>query len=214
LVYTVLLLLPLLLLSVVLVRGLEDRVRREQHRDGEEALASAQRVLGEYLLTLDPGFGLDTTLDDDLLSWLSSVVHHEVNLYWGSAVYASSKRELFTAGLLPKRIPGDVYANLALRGYDVASKTGHSGEVSYLEIYAPLRMPGTGEGGARESSEGLALSMPLLAQQEETQTAIAYLRRQAVLGAAALFILLVAVAGRLARNFTRPLQELVRGTQR
>ncbi|MEO8503681.1 MAG: ATP-binding protein [Acidobacteriota bacterium] len=212
-VYTVLLLVPLLLLSVALVGGLEERVRNEQRSDGQQALASAQRVLGEYLLTLDPGFGLDTTLDDDLLLWLSAVVHHEVNLYWGSTVYASSKRELFTAGLLPKRIPGDIYSRLALQGYDVASKTGHTGEVSYLEIYAPLRMP-DGNNGTRDAAEGLTLSMPLLAQQEETQTAIAYLHRQALLGASALFILLVAVGGRLAQNFTRPLQELVQGTQR
>jgi two-component system, NtrC family, nitrogen regulation sensor histidine kinase NtrY len=61
---------------------------------------------------------------------------------------------------------------------------------------------------------GLALSVPLLAQQEEATAELARLRRQAVLGTAALFLLMAAIGTRLARNFTRPLMELIRGTQR
>jgi hypothetical protein len=88
LVFTALLLVPLLLLGFVLVRGLQERLRRDQQAAGEAALDAAQRVLGEYLLTLEPGFGIETALEDDLLVWLSRVVQHEVNLYWGSRLYA------------------------------------------------------------------------------------------------------------------------------
>ncbi|HZI64348.1 MAG TPA: ATP-binding protein, partial [Thermoanaerobaculia bacterium] len=209
LVYTLLLLVPLVLLNIVVARGLEERLRREQRAAGEAALASAQRVLGEYVLTLAPGFGIATALDDPLLVWLASVVHHDVSLYWGSSVYASSRRELFTAGLLPRRIPGEVYSRLALLGYGLAARTNRAGEVAYLELYAPVRVP-----GVPVEEEGLALSMPLLAQQAEVAAEISYLRRQALLGTAALFLLLVAVGTRFARSFTTPLMELVRGTQR
>ena len=209
LVYSLLLLAPLVLLNLVLARGLEERLRREQRAAGEAALASAQRVLGEYVLTLDPGFGVATALDDPLLVWLASVVHHDVSLYWGSSVYASSRRELFTAGLLPRRIPGEVYSRLALLGYGLAARTSRAGGATYLELYGPVRVP-----GVPAEEEGLALSLPLLAQQAEVTTEIAYLRRQALLGTAALFLLLVAVGTRFARSFTMPLTELVRGTQR
>jgi signal transduction histidine kinase len=209
LVYTLLLVVPLLALNAVLVAAVEKRLSREQRAAGEAALASTQRLIGDYLLGLEPGFGIDTELNDELLGQISRVVRHEVNLYWGSAVYASSKPELFAAGLLPKRIPGDIYARLAFRGYELASRTNRAGRTSYLELYAPLRVPGAPEGPGR-----LFLSMPLLAQQEEVARELANLRRQALLVSAALFGLLAAVGVRLARSFTGPLQELVAGTRR
>lgn len=208
-VYTVLLLLPLLLLSVFLVQAMEQRLEEEQRAEGEAALTSAQKVLGELIATAPPGFSLDTELDDELLSWLSAVVHHEVNLYWGSDVYASTKHELFTAGLLPRRIPGEIYSNLVLRGFAYSSRTNRAGDTAYLELYAPLRVPGEPRG-----EERLFISVPLLAQQEEAARDLAHMRRHGVLVAMTLFILLVAVGTRLARNFTRPLMQLIEGTRR
>jgi signal transduction histidine kinase len=208
-VYTVLLLIPLLLLNVVLVRSMEDRLSRQQRAAGEAALASAQQILSERLLRLEPGYGVDAALGDRLLMDLSEIVHHEVNLYWGSSIYASSKHELFTAGLLPNRIPGEVYSRLALLGYGLSARTNRVGDTAYLEIYAPLRLPGTPVG-----EERLFLSMPLLAQQEEAASELAHLRRHGIEVTVGLFLLLVAVGTRLARNFTRPLMELIEGTRR
>ncbi|HEX6864499.1 MAG TPA: hypothetical protein VF414_16845, partial [Thermoanaerobaculia bacterium] len=208
-VYTVLILVPLLLLNVVLVGAMEDRLERQQRAAGEAALASAQQVLGERLLRLEPGFGVDTALGDRLLIELSEIVHHEVNLYWGSSIYASSRHELFTAGLLPNRIPGEIYSRLALLGFALSARTNRVGDTDYLEVYAPLRLP-----GAPAEEERLFLSMPLLAQQEEAAQELAHLRRHGILVTVGLFLLLVAVGTRLARNFTRPLMELIEGTRR
>ena len=208
-VYTVLILVPLLLLNVVLVGAMEDRLERQQRSAGEAALASAQQVLGERLLRLEPGFGVDTALGDRLLIDLSEIVHHEVNLYWGSSIYASSRHELFTAGLLPNRIPGEIYSRLALLGFALSARTNRVGDTDYLEVYAPLRLP-----GAPVEEERLFLSMPLLAQQEEAAQELAHLRRHGILVTVGLFLLLVAVGTRLARNFTRPLMELIEGTRR
>jgi signal transduction histidine kinase/HAMP domain-containing protein len=207
-VYTVLLLIPLLLLYFVLVRSMEERLRRDQQAAGEAALNSAQQLLGQSLLTMPPGFGVDTVFGDQLLIELSGIVRHEVNLYWGSAIHASSRHELFTAGLLPKRIPGEIYRRLALLGYGLSSRTNRVGDTTYLEMYAPLRVPGGSPG-----SERLFLSVPLLAQQEEAARQLGQLRRQGLLVTAALFALLVAVGRRLASNFTRPLMQLVEGTR-
>jgi len=208
-VYTALLLLPLLLLSAFLVQAMEQRLQEEQRAAGEAAMWSAQKVLGEYILLLPPGFILETELDDDLLSWISEVIHHEVNLYWGSGVYASTKHELFTAGLLPRRIPGEIYSHLVLGGFALSSRTNVAGDTTYLELYAPVRVGNEAPGEGR-----LFLSIPLLAQQEEAARDLAQMRRQGVLVATGLFILLAAVGMRLARNFTRPLMQLIEGTRR
>jgi len=209
LVYTLLLLVPLLLLNVVLVAAVENRLREEQRASGEAALASAQRVLGTYLAALPPGFDLASELDDELLLWISQVLRHEINLYWGSEQWASSKPELFAARLLPKRIPGESFSDVAFLGYDLAARTNRVGDTSYLELYAPLRVPGE-ELGPRN----FFLSMPLLAQQEEVARELANLRLQALLVTALLIALVSAVGGRLSRSFTRPLTELVEGTRR
>jgi signal transduction histidine kinase len=209
LVYAALILAPLLLLNAVLVRAMEDRLEAGQRAAGEAALNSAQKELGDRIVNLQPGFSIDTALNDRVLSSLSQVVHHEVNLYWRSLVSASSKGELFTAGLLPKRIPGEIYTRLALLGYDLSSRTNRIGGIDYLELYAPLRLP-----GVVTSEERLFLSIPLLAQQEEAAAELAHLRRRALLVTAALVALSVALGSRLARNFTRPLAQLVEGTRR
>jgi signal transduction histidine kinase len=209
LVYTGLLLVPLLLLNVVLVTAVQNRLRQEQRTTGEAALASAQRVVGDYLASVEPGFDLANVLDDELLLWISEVLRHEINLYWGSEVWASSKPELFTARLLPKRIPGESYAAMAFLGHDLAARTNRVGDISYLELYAPLHV-----GGAQSGPSNFFLSMPLLAQQEEVARELANLRRQALLVTAVLIVLATAVGVRLSRSFSRPLTELVEGTRR
>ncbi len=210
LVYGVLLLLPLALLNAVLVRGVERRLADEQRAAGQAALASAQSLLAEVLSSLETGFSVETTLDDAQLERIAGLVHHEVNLYWVAKVYASSKHELFTAGLLPERIPGDIFAPLTLGGEGVSSRINRaSGGAEYLEIYAPVRPPGGLSGAPR-----LFLSAPLLAQQEEAALEVARLRRRALLVTAALIALMIAVGSRLARSFTHPIRELVAGTAR
>jgi len=209
LVFTLLMLVPLVLLYTALSETLGQRVQRQQAAAAEAALVSAQRVLGEYVLSLEPGFGLGTAIDDALLVWLSRVVQHEVNLYWGSEVYASSKRDLFTAGLLPRRIPGEIWERIALGGESLAARTGRAGGAEYLELYAPLEVP-----GAPRGSTHLFLAMPLLAQQEEALAETGRIRRRALLATLALFLVLAATGNRLAASFTRPIEEFVAGTRR
>jgi signal transduction histidine kinase/HAMP domain-containing protein len=208
-VYATLLVLPLLLMNLVVLGVLGGELERAQRVAGQRALESAQRVLGEYVLALEPGFGIDAALNNDVLIWLSRVVHHEVNLYWRGSVYASSKPELFTAGLLPKRIPGEIFSRLTLLGHETASRVNRTGQTEYLELYGPLGVPGIATAGSR-----LFLSIPLLAQEEVVSAEVASLRRKAVLGTTLLVLLMAAIGNRLARSFTRPLTEIVEGTQR
>ncbi len=206
LVYTVLLLLPLIALNLVLLRGFADRERREQRAAAQSALDSARLFLLDWIRGLPFGFDLQTQVDRALMEWISSVVEHPVNFYWRSQVLASSQQELFTAGLLPRRIPGEVFSDLALSGSKMGFRQ-HRGEVDYLELYAPLEIDG-------RIIPGLFLSVPLLEQEEEVAREFEALSRRAVLVTSALMLLLFAVGSRLARSFTDPLMDLVEGTRR
>ncbi len=209
LVFSLLLLVPLLVLYGLLSHTLASRLAKEQEVAALDAMRSAQRVLGEYVLSLEPGFGVGTALDDRLFEWLARVIHHEINLYWGSDVYASSKRDLFTAGLLPRRMPGQVWERLALAGQPIAQRTARTGTSEYLEIYAPLEVPGVSSQPTR-----LVLALPLLAQQEEAVAEAARIRRRALLATLALALLLAALGNRFASRFTRPIEAIVEGTRR
>jgi signal transduction histidine kinase len=203
--------LPLLVVNAVVLQDAESRLERQRRAEGEAALGAAQRVLGEYLASLDPGYGLDTALDARLLGWLSDVVHHEVNVYWGSRLYRSSRQELFATGLLPRRLPGEVWSQLELEGGSLVVRENRLREgagPSWVELYAPLRLPGGGE------SDRLVLSLPSLAQQEGVAQELARERRRILLATVAALLLLLAVSVRLARSFGRPVSELVEGTRR
>ncbi len=201
---------PLTLLNGLLFRNLATRVQAEQEAAGRTALVSLEYVLTDFLLSLEAGFSIDAQLDDELLSWLAEVVGHEVNLYWRGSVYASSKPDLFTAGLMPERIPGNVYSRLALLGHPTAARVQTTRQgTSYLELYTPVSL-----GEVRPGESGLFVSVPLLAQQEAATRELAALRRQALVVTTALVLLLVTVGSRLARGFTRPLMRMIDGADR
>ncbi len=204
-VFTLMVLVPLLFLNLVLFRTMGDRLEEEHREAGEVSLYFAQRVLNDYLTTLDPGFGVRSMIDPEILKWLSGVVQREINVYWDGEFFESSKPELFEAGLLPERIPGEIYSSLVLEEASLASRTSRVGGVSYLELYAPLNLGGT---------RLFYLSTPLIAQEEEVAAQLDQLKRQAFLVTSALFLLLLAAGAALARSFTKPLLDIVEGTER
>jgi signal transduction histidine kinase len=206
--YTVLLIVPIVLINVLVLRVFSERLEREERAAGQAALESAQRILGDYVFSLEPGFGIDTAVGDDVLRWLSGVVHHEVNLYWGSRLSASSKRELFSSGLLPPRIPGDIFSRIALEGADLASRTTRAGGAVYEEFYAPLEIP-----GVRTEDAGLFVSTPLLAQEVATAQEMKTIRNRVLLAGGAVAVLLALLGRWVGRSFTRPLLQIVDGTQ-
>jgi signal transduction histidine kinase len=209
-VYTALLLVPLLALNALLVRSVENDMANRQVVYGEAALSSAERLLEEQIRNLPLGFVFDPGTFDPKLTAIAEVVHRPVNLYGRSRLSASSEHELFTAGLLPTRLPGEVYSSLTLGKRNLYSLVNHAAEVPYLELYAPLRLAGD----VPLAEPRLFVSVPLLAQQEEGLRQLAHLRRHAILATAVLFALLAAVGTRLAQNFTRPITQLVEGTRR
>jgi signal transduction histidine kinase len=211
LVFSFLVLAPVVVVDVLVLRVLTDRLEEEKLAKARGAMSAAQRVLGEYASVQQSGMSIDTLLDDDLMSWLSQVLDHEVNLYWvpSRQVSASSRQELFAAGLLPRRVPGEILSALRLRGQRLASRRARTGRTEYTELYAPLALPGEDPQSAR-----FLISIPLLAQEAEVAAEIEGLRHNVVLATAILVFLLVALGARLAASFTKPLEELVEGTQR
>ncbi|MEM6796359.1 MAG: ATP-binding protein, partial [Acidobacteriota bacterium] len=209
LVFTLLLLLPMIALNLFLLQSAEQRLRDNQLADARNAMVSARTLLIDYLRGLEPGFLIGTQVHRELLEWIGGLVGHQVNLYWGSRLYASSQQEMFTAGLLPSRIPGEVYTGLSLLGSDLRFRRQQTGDLTYLEVYTPIDVP-----GIVSSQQNLFLSVPLVEQDEDAARELGLMRRRALLVTSSLFLLTLAVAGRLSRRFTEPIVQLIEGTRR
>jgi signal transduction histidine kinase len=209
LINTVLLIVPLIALNLILLRTFREQLREAQVQAAQDAMGAARSLLLDYLQGLEPGYIFETRVNRELLEWISGLVRHQVNLYWGSQVYASSQQELFTAGLLPRRIPAEIFGRLVPLGYQLGYRTQRVGDQGYLEVYAPLDVP-----GISAAQQGLFLSVPLLEQEAEPGAELLTMERRAILVTAALFGLLIVLADRLIRRFSRPIDELIEATQR
>ena len=143
-------------------------------------------------------------LDDDVLSWLSLVIGHDLHLYRNEQLIASSRRDLFSAHVDSERLPGDVYEAIILDGQQLRTSRRSSGSSRFIEIYSPISLgPG--------SNYTLALPFIVQARQIESEvndlaTTIYMLLVFIVLGS-------ILVAYRAARTVTRPVQALVSGAR-
>ncbi len=147
----------------------------QQLESAQAAMSSARSFLVNYLRGLEPGFLIETIVNRELLEWISGLVGHQVNVYWGSQVYASSQQELFTAGLLPRRIPAEVYRRLAFEGSQLGYRRQRAGTATYLEVYAPLDLA-----GMAATQQRLFLSVPLVEQEAEAAREVSAMQRRAL----------------------------------
>ena len=141
---------------------------------------------------------------DDIIVWLSRVVAQDVNIFEGASLLASSERNLFASGLLPKRTPGDVYRAILLEGRPSYVGRERAGGLEYLIAATPVQLEG------REA----VLTIPLASRQQETEAQIEELDRRVLL-AAVLFIMLGAGIGYyMAERIADPVNRLMRATRR
>ncbi len=196
-------LLPLLVFVIFVRAYLADRLEDQYLDRGEAALNTAQRVIQDYLDASEERLP-EQVLNDPILTWLASVIGHDLHLYADSEVIASSRRDLFTAHVESARLPGDVYAKSVLRGERVVFAEHPAMPERFVEMYSPL-LPG--------SARDYTLALPFIVQARQIEAQVNDLATNIYL----LLVLLVAaalyVAWRTSRTVTRPVQELVAGAR-
>ena len=74
-------------------------------------------MLDDYAATLlETEIDYVTMLNDDIVDWLRTVVGQEILVYENGLLQATSKRELFSSGLLLARLDGEVHQRLGREG--------------------------------------------------------------------------------------------------
>ena len=201
---------PLFALTVFLRSSIATRSRRETLDHGRTALETARRVLDDYLPSAAAALGRLGLLDDTLLSWLANAVGYDLAVYSPEAkLVATSRRDLFAAGLLPERVPGATYVAIGLGAARERADTRLIAGSRFEEITTELSsVPGVP--GVRSP---VLLSLLLLPQQRVAEAEAGQLTAAVSAFSLLVFLISAAIAGRLAVRVARPVADLVEGTR-
>ncbi|HEX9161593.1 MAG TPA: ATP-binding protein [Thermoanaerobaculia bacterium] len=199
---TSVIILPLIVFVLFVRAYLAGRLETEYFDRGQTALNAAQRVIEDYLASQNAA--PEQVLDDEILSWLARVIGHDLHLYRGPLLVASSRRDLFAAHIESQRLPGDVYSSIVLGGRQHVRVTRRSGTAQFAEIYSPVNL-------ARGRSYILAL--PFIVQGRQIEADVNDLATTIYLVLIFIALAAIAVAFRIARSVTRPVQGLVAGAR-
>jgi signal transduction histidine kinase len=201
---------PLTAVTVFLRGSIATRSRRDTLDHGRTALETGRRVLDDYLPTAEAALGRLGLIDDTLLSWLANAVGYDLSVYSPEArLVATSRRDLYAAGLLPQRVPGATFTAIGLGAARERTDTRLIAGSRFEEITTELEsLPGVP--GVR--SPGL-LSLLLLPQQRIAEAEAAQLTAAVSAFSLLVFLVSAAIAGRLAVRVARPVADLVEGTR-
>jgi nitrogen fixation/metabolism regulation signal transduction histidine kinase len=190
-----------LILFVLFVRAyLASRLEAEYVDRGQTALNAAQRVIEDYLASTQAPATPEQVLDDEILSWLARVIGHDLHIYRGEQLVASSRRDLFAAHVESQRLPGDVYSAINLRGRQLFRAQRDTGATQYVEIYSPISLA---------AGQNYTLALPFIVQGRQIEEEVNDLATTIYLLLVFIVLGSIAVAFAIARSVTRPVQGLV-----
>jgi two-component system nitrogen regulation sensor histidine kinase NtrY len=145
-------------------------------------------------------------INDEILSWLRRVVDQEILLYENGAIAATSRPELFSSGLLPGRLPGEVQSRVVEGGTPFLLLTRNLGPTPIPVAYARVNLP--------RVTRQTVVAVPLILQQREVALGVTRVGEMLLLASVLLGGLVAAAGALLARTVARPVRELVKATGR
>ncbi len=183
---------------------------RQQQRSTRVLDERARGVIAELRQTLRWEDALPPSMApslDHLLANLSNVFFTDLTLYAPDGlVFATSREQVFSSGLLGRRMDPRAYHRLAIEGASSYIGREHIGKAGFSTAYLPFR---------NEQGRVLAyLALPYFARQAEVEQARASGYVALVNLFTLLFLLSVVAAALIAHWTTRPLQVLRQGLER
>ncbi|MGE3404714.1 MAG: ATP-binding protein, partial [Vicinamibacterales bacterium] len=193
---------PVVTLAVVTRNYVAAQMEATVEEEAIRTATAARRVVEDLVAPRAAQQG--AAVDDNLMVWVSRLIDQDVNIFRGPRLQATSERNLFASGLLPRRTPAPVYRGLLLRSEAATVHREQIGALEYLVAGTPVR--------ARQIDA--ILTVPLTSRQQEIERQIDLLNRQVLVGAL-LFILAGAALGySLAERIADPVNRLTRATGR
>ncbi len=208
-IFTLLVLVPFVAVTIFIRQSLAARLRRETVLHAQTALATARTVLDDYLFAAGTSPGRRQLIDDDLLSWMAKIVGHDLSIYTDGRLYSTSRRELFSSGLLPERIEGKSLAGLLSSPDEFVVESRSVRGRRFDQVQATL----TSIANQLSLSGPAVLSIPLLPEQRESEEELARLSSSLTAFTVLVFGLSLVLGARVAFRVSGPIGDLVEGTR-
>ncbi len=146
------------------------------------------------------------TVNDERCAQIASLVKTDFNLYAVRTVLASSKPELFVAGVLDSRISADAYANIVIQKKRFYLERQQIGQLPYVIGYRPIV--------AEDGSTIGIVAVPTLYRQIEIDEELT--RRDSLLyGVYSIVVLLSVIVGTVfANQISSPVRRLMEAARR
>ena len=193
---------PVLLFALAFGAYMTARLRTDIESESAGVVTVARRAL-EALATAGRTSDQTATPTDDVLVWIRQVIDQDVNLFQGSGLVATSQRDLFESGLLPKRTPARVFRDIALDRLPTVVTLDQLGSFQYLVAAAPV--PALGRDAI--------ISIPLATRQREIDHQIDELNRGVLVGAVIVVLFAAALGTSVAGRVSDPVARLTRATR-
>ena len=208
--FVVVVMIPLFAVTFFLRSSILTRSERDTYQHAQTGLETARKVLDDYLPSASAGRGNLFALDDEILAWLANAIGYDLSVYApDSTLIATSRRDLYSAGLVPDRVPAPAYVAIGLSGSGQQAGARPVSGSRLEEITTDLAsVPGTP--GVRSPA---LLSLLLLPQQRVAEAEAAQFTAAVSAFSLLVFLFSALVAGRLAVRVARPVADLVAGTR-
>jgi len=191
---------------LALARGfLTERLQHFYEDQALERAAFAQKAVADFALFQRREAPGNRPVTDPALIWVASLIRNDLDVFGRGRLLASSKRELYASGLLPPRLPGSVYRDLALEGGTRVLRTEAIGSFSGLVAFVPVALGGP---------EPAVLSIPLALRQRELQSTLDELDRALKVSALGFLVVAALAAHSMSRRISGPLRALTVATRR
>jgi signal transduction histidine kinase len=197
---------PVVVLQVLVHRFVSDRLSEQFVEQARERAEVARKVALDYMRFLRSEQGPGRPITDDPLVWIADTIGNDLDVFEQGRLLASSKRELYDAGLLPRRISGAVYREVILEGQPFYAREEKIGAFSYSVASVPLRLD--------EAAEPWILSLPLVLPQRDVQATVADIERRVRLASVVFFALAALLANSMARRISGPISSLTEAVRR
>ena len=193
---------PVLLFALAFGAYMTTQLRADIESESAGVVTVARRALEELAAAArNPDQTVVPT--DDVLVWIRQVIDQDVNLFEGSHLVATSQRDLFESGLLPKRTPAGVYREIALDRLPTVVRPDRLGTFQYLVAAAPVP----------SLSRDAVVSVPLATRQREIDHQIDELNRGVLVGAVIVVLFAAALGTAVAGRVSDPVARLTRATR-
>ena len=193
---------PVLAAAVAFGGYMTARFRADVEHESTTTVTIARRVF-EELTAGERAVQLQASASDDVMVWIRQVINHDVNLFDGPELLATSQRDLFDSGFLPTRTPASVYRAIALERRPVTLADDRVGTFNYLVVGAPVALSG----------RNAVLTVPLAPRQREMARDLDTFNRRVLVGAVLVVLFAAGVGASLAGRISDPVAHLSRATR-